>query len=88
MSFVEIAKEVGRQWRDLDPVQKTVWEDEAARDLEQYERELEVYKTTEDYHRYKTYVENFRARQKRRKEDQAASSWSSSFNSGSVGSAT
>jgi hypothetical protein len=30
MSFVDIAREVGRQWQNIAPAVKTAWEDQAA----------------------------------------------------------
>ncbi|KAK0660721.1 High mobility group protein 20A [Lasiodiplodia hormozganensis] len=58
-SFVEIAREVGRRWQALPPEQKHVWECQAARDMQEYEAQMDEYKTTENYRRYQNYLKSF-----------------------------
>lgn len=60
LSFVEIAREVGRRWQALPPDQKHAWECQAARDMQEYEAQMDEYKTTENYRRYQHYLKSFR----------------------------
>ncbi|KAF2087681.1 hypothetical protein K490DRAFT_41763 [Saccharata proteae CBS 121410] len=59
LSFVEIAKEVGRQWQCLAPEKKHEWERAAARDAQEYEAQMDQYKTTDSYRRYRDYLARF-----------------------------
>jgi hypothetical protein len=59
-SFTDIAKETGRRWRELPNGERaSTWERPAADRLQEYKRELEHYKQTEDYQSYRTYFEEF-----------------------------
>ncbi|KAL1638337.1 hypothetical protein SLS56_000145 [Neofusicoccum ribis] len=60
LSFVDIAREVGRRWQALPPEQKHTWECQAARDMQEYEAQMDEYKTTENYRRYQNYLKAFR----------------------------
>jgi hypothetical protein len=42
-SFTDIAKEMGRRFKQLDPEGKKYWQDFAIREKERYDRELEAY---------------------------------------------
>ncbi|OJD34784.1 hmg box protein [Diplodia corticola] len=59
LSFVEIAREVGRRWQTLPSEQKHAWECRAARDMQEYEAQMDEYKTTENYRRYQNYLKTF-----------------------------
>jgi hypothetical protein len=61
LSFAEITKEVGRRWQDLPQTQKRVWESDAARARQMYERRMDEYKETEQYRKYNVYLSNFKA---------------------------
>ncbi|KAF2492338.1 hypothetical protein BU16DRAFT_620722 [Lophium mytilinum] len=67
LSFVDIAKEVGRQWQNLSPDSKRKWESKAARAAQEYEVQMDDYKKTTSYRNYKAYLEDFRAQQAREK---------------------
>jgi hypothetical protein len=59
-SFTEIAKEIGKRWRELSHEERMViWETPAADRLQDYKKELERYKQTENYQSYQTYLEGF-----------------------------
>ncbi|KAL0259401.1 hypothetical protein SLS55_005137 [Diplodia seriata] len=66
-SFVAIAREVGRRWQALPPEKKHVWECQAARDMQEYEAQMDEYKTTENYRRYQNYLKTFANNQTRPK---------------------
>lgn len=59
-SFVEIAREVGRQWQNLDASEKEKWESEASSAMEKYEEQMELYRQTENFRKYQQYVEAFK----------------------------
>jgi len=60
MSFVEIAKEVGKQWQVMDTGIKQHWETQAAAAMQGYEEQMEAYRRTEKYQQYQEYMENFK----------------------------
>lgn len=61
LSFVDIAKETGKRWRELSDDERVHnWETPAADRLRDYKDELETYKQTEDYRSYQTYLEEFK----------------------------
>jgi hypothetical protein len=60
-SFTEIAKETGKRWRELSSEERIViWETPAADRLQDYRKELERYKQTDNYQSYQTYLEGFK----------------------------
>jgi hypothetical protein len=60
-SFTEIAKETGRRWRELSHEERMgIWEIPAADRLQDFKKELERYKQTENYQSYQTYLEEFK----------------------------
>lgn len=63
LSFVDIAKEVGRRWQDLPLEEKRMWENQAARANHEYEVQMEEYKKTDLYRNYQLYLEAFKAQQ-------------------------
>jgi hypothetical protein len=63
LSFVHIAREVGRRWQELPPEQKRVWESNAARAMQEYESQMDEYKKTDEWRRYQTYLNDFKAQQ-------------------------
>jgi len=60
LSFVEIAREVGRRWQGLDPDEKHKWEREAAHAMQKWEEQMEAYKRTSAYQMYQNYLEQFK----------------------------
>ncbi|KAJ4320951.1 hypothetical protein N0V94_003127 [Neodidymelliopsis sp. IMI 364377] len=61
LSFVEIAREVGKRWRELRPEERVnTWESPAADRLKEYKEEIERYKQTDDYQNYQLYLEAFK----------------------------
>lgn len=63
LSFVDIAKEVGRRWQTLSADKKRVWESHAARAMQEYEAQMDDYKRTESWRKYQSYLSDFKARQ-------------------------
>jgi hypothetical protein len=62
-SFTEIAKETGKRWRELSHEERTIiWETPAADTLQDYKKELKLYKQTEKYRSHQTYLEGFKQR--------------------------
>jgi len=60
MSFVDIAKEVGRRWQELVPSEKRRWEDSASAALHAHNGEMERYKKTNEFRDYQAYLVNFK----------------------------
>lgn len=60
LSFVEIAREVGRQWQLMDPGLKQKWETQAAAAMQEHEEQMEVYRRTDAYQEYQQYLESFK----------------------------
>lgn len=63
LTFVHIAREVGRRWQELPPEQKRVWESNAARAMQEYESQMDEYKKTDDWRKYQVYLNDFKAQQ-------------------------
>ncbi|KAJ8107324.1 hypothetical protein OPT61_g8944 [Boeremia exigua] len=63
LSFVHIAREVGRRWQELPPEQKRVWESNAARAMQEYESQMDEYKQTDEWRKYQAYLNEFKAQQ-------------------------
>ncbi|KAG2203905.1 hypothetical protein INT47_007488 [Mucor saturninus] len=63
MSFVEIAKYVGDQWKNLSINQKQQYERTAMRAKDLYIEELHAYSQTDDYKKYQIYLNNFKSEQ-------------------------
>jgi hypothetical protein len=61
LSFVTIAREVGRQWQELPAAKKRVWEADAARAMQEYEARMDEYKKTEDWRKYQAYLAEFKS---------------------------
>lgn len=60
-SFVQIAKIVGRRWQDMDPRERaTEWEEPAALEIQEWEKQMERYKSTAEHQTYQAYLEDFR----------------------------
>ncbi|KAF2138580.1 uncharacterized protein K452DRAFT_311513 [Aplosporella prunicola CBS 121167] len=60
LSFVAIAREVGRQWQALPMESRHAWESQAAKAMQEYEAQMDEYRTTENYRRYQNYLKGFR----------------------------
>ena len=63
LSFVHIAREVGRRWQELPLEQKRVWESNAARAMQEYESQMDEYKKTDEWRKYQTYLNDFKTQQ-------------------------
>lgn len=63
LSFVDIAREVGRRWQQLPPEQKRIWESHAARTMQEYEAQMDEYKKTDSWRKYQAYLIDFKAQQ-------------------------
>ncbi|KAF2439468.1 hypothetical protein P171DRAFT_123151 [Karstenula rhodostoma CBS 690.94] len=63
LSFVDIAREVGRRWQHLPPEQKRIWESHAARAMQEYEAQMDEYKKTDSWRKYQAYLIDFRSQQ-------------------------
>ncbi|KAF2634026.1 hypothetical protein P280DRAFT_464278 [Massarina eburnea CBS 473.64] len=63
LSFVDIAKEVGRRWQELPAERKRVWESQAARAIQEFEGQMDEYKHTENWRKYQAYLSEFRSQQ-------------------------
>ncbi|KAF2794029.1 hypothetical protein K505DRAFT_361488 [Melanomma pulvis-pyrius CBS 109.77] len=63
LSFIDIAKEVGRRWQILPLERKRIWESHAARALQEYEVQIDEYKQTDDWRKYRAYLSEFKANQ-------------------------
>ncbi|CAO0791588.1 unnamed protein product [Mucor circinelloides] len=63
MTFVEIAKIVGDQWKNLGISQKQQYERTAMRAKDEYIDALNEYRKTNEYKEYQKYLNNFKAEQ-------------------------
>jgi hypothetical protein len=63
LSFTEIAKLVGENWRSLSPAEKESYERQPFYAKERYDAELSEYKKTSQYREYSQYLVEFKARQ-------------------------
>lgn len=63
LTFVHIAREVGRRWQVLPPEQKRIWESNAARAMQEFESQMDEYKGTSEWRKYQAYLNDFRAQQ-------------------------
>lgn len=63
LSFVDIAREVGRRWQDLPTEQKRAWESNAARAMQEFESQMDEYKKTDNWRKYQGYLNDFRSHQ-------------------------
>ncbi|KAF2133839.1 hypothetical protein P153DRAFT_372395 [Dothidotthia symphoricarpi CBS 119687] len=63
LSFVHIAREVGRRWQELQPEEKRVWESNAARAMQEFEAQMDEYKKTDEWRKYQVYLNDFRSHQ-------------------------
>ncbi|CAO2650078.1 Nn.00g013700.m01.CDS01 [Neocucurbitaria sp. VM-36] len=63
LSFVHIAREVGRRWQELPAEQKRVWESSAARAMQEFEAQMDEYRKTDNWRRYQVYLRDFKVQQ-------------------------
>lgn len=61
LSFVEIAKAVGKRWQLLPPEEKATRENKSQVMKDSYYAQLDKYKNTQQYADYQKYLVNFRA---------------------------
>jgi len=62
LSFTEIAKLAGENWRNLSPAEKEPFNQQAFLAKERYNNELAEYKKTDSYEEYLQYLAEFKAR--------------------------
>lgn len=63
LSFAELAKIVGDQWKNLSHIEKQSYERRAMQSKDEYLAALEQYKQTPQYRRYQEYLNEFKAKQ-------------------------
>ncbi|KAG9185114.1 hypothetical protein G6011_07658 [Alternaria panax] len=63
LSFVDIAREVGRRWQELPAERKRIWESNAARAMQEFEAQMDEYKKTDNWRKYQAYLNEFRTQQ-------------------------
>ncbi|CEP19233.1 hypothetical protein [Parasitella parasitica] len=63
LSFAELAKIVGDQWKNLSHMEKQSYERRAMRAKDEYLAALEQYRQTPQYHRYQEYLSEFKSKQ-------------------------
>ena len=63
LSFAELAKIVGDQWKNLSHIQKQAYERMAMRAKDEYLASLEQYRQTPNYTRYQEYLNDFKTKQ-------------------------
>lgn len=63
LSFAELAKIVGDQWKNLSHVEKQAYERMAMRAKDEYLAALEQYRQTSHYSHYQEYLNDFKAKQ-------------------------
>ncbi|CAN9429621.1 unnamed protein product [Alternaria alternata] len=63
LSFVNIAREVGRRWQELPAERKRVWESNAARAMQEFEAQMDEYKKTDNWRKYQAYLNDFKTQQ-------------------------
>ncbi|CEI92878.1 hypothetical protein RMCBS344292_07125 [Rhizopus microsporus] len=63
LSFAELAKVVGEQWKNLSYYEKQAYERKAMRAKDEYLAALERYRETDEYKRYQQYLKEFKAKQ-------------------------
>ncbi|KAG0767167.1 hypothetical protein G6F57_008440 [Rhizopus arrhizus] len=63
LSFAELAKVVGDQWKNLSYYEKQAYERKATRAKDEYLAALEHYRQTNEYKKYQEYLKDFKAKQ-------------------------
>ncbi|KAI4702044.1 hypothetical protein J4E81_002405 [Alternaria sp. BMP 2799] len=63
LSFVDIAREVGRRWQELPSERKRIWESNAARAMQEFEAQMDDYKKTDNWRKYQAYLNEFKSQQ-------------------------
>ncbi|RAR05730.1 hmg box protein [Stemphylium lycopersici] len=63
LSFVDIAREVGRRWQELPAEKKRTWESNAARAMQEFEAQMDEYKKTDSWRKYQSYLNDFKTQQ-------------------------
>ncbi|GAA5799337.1 hypothetical protein HPULCUR_004751 [Helicostylum pulchrum] len=63
LSFAELAKIVGEQWKNLSHVEKQAYERMAMRAKDEYLADLEQYRQTSQFSHYQEYLNDFKAKQ-------------------------
>lgn len=71
LSFVNIAKEVGKRWQNLPAAQKRGWESEAARAMQEFEAQMDEYKRTDSWRKYQRYLHEFKSQQSQQSQSQS-----------------
>jgi HMG (high mobility group) box len=52
LSFANLAREIGLQWKCLKPADKHRWESQAAAATQEYNERMELYRRTDAYQKY------------------------------------
>jgi hypothetical protein len=60
LEFVDLAKETGRQWRNLLPQTRETLEAEARLQKEGYDEQLQEYQRSTEYQTHRQYLDEFR----------------------------
>ncbi|TID20826.1 hypothetical protein E6O75_ATG05591 [Venturia nashicola] len=60
MTFVDIAREVGRQWQVMHAAVKQEWENQAAAAMQSYEDQMDSYRKTKSHQDYQDYLQSFK----------------------------
>lgn len=63
LSFAELAKTVGDQWKNMSPGEKQGYERKAMMAKDEYSAALENYRQTDEHKRYQEYLKDFKKRQ-------------------------
>lgn len=63
LTFVEIAREVGKRWQSLAQEERNTWEQHATGALNEYKQQVEKYKKTEQSRAYQRYLGDFKRQQ-------------------------
>jgi hypothetical protein len=62
LSFTEIAKLVGENWQNLTAAEKEPFESQAQAIKDKYLSDLSEYKKTQEYRKYMSYLQDFKAK--------------------------
>ncbi|KAK2601704.1 hypothetical protein QQS21_004692 [Conoideocrella luteorostrata] len=73
LTFTEIAKLVGENWQNIQPIEKETFESQANAAKEKYHLELAEYKKTPEYRKYAQYLHDFKDRQAKQQRGQDSS---------------
>ena len=87
-AFTQIAKAVGKAWREMDERERSRREKDATVLKQEFHEKLRKYKDTKEYSDYKKYLDRFKAEELDRRTRQATTEWGREATSGRRVSAT